>query len=103
MPIDRIVEEVLWPTRQVKEGYTMVRVVTRDGGVFQGYERNEKGDRDLLLRDLSSANLRRIPRKQIASRSKAGSAMPPGLTAGLTRSQLRDLIRYLHELGATKK
>jgi putative heme-binding domain-containing protein len=101
LPMDRIVEEVLWPLRHVKEGYTSVVVATKDGRLRQGYEETTRENRgELLLRELISGELLRIPRASIVLRQEAGSAMPPGLTASLTRKELHDLLRFLSELGA---
>ena len=100
MPIERMIEEVLWPARNIKEGYTLLRIATRDGRVLQGYPRKGKNDgNDLVLLDAATSELRRIPKKQIALRREGGTAMPEGLAAGMTPSELRDLIRYLSGLG----
>lgn len=104
MSLERIIEEVLWPSRHVKEGYSLIQVVTRDGGVYQGYEQRERerGDTtdDLLLKDLVSGDVRRVPQAEIAGSAEGGTAMPTGLTQGLSGNQLLDLLRFLSELGA---
>ncbi len=102
LPLDRLVEEALWPRRHVKEGYSLVQVITQDGEVYQGYEqkgRQRKRDDTLLLRELNSGDVLQIPRARIASRIDAGTAMPSGLAASLPRTDLRDLLRFLSELG----
>jgi putative heme-binding domain-containing protein len=102
LPLDRLVEEVLWPRRHVKEGYSLVQVVTQDGEVYQGYEQKgqkRKRDDTLLLRELTSGDVLRIPPARIASRIDAGTAMPSGLAASLPRTDLHDLLRFLSELG----
>ncbi len=53
----------------------------------------------MLLRDLTTREIRRIARDDIEQMVNAGSVMPDGLTAGMTEAELRDLIRYLSELG----
>jgi len=101
LPMDRIVEEVLWPRRHVKEGYTSVMIVTKAGGVHQGYEETSRRDGDaILLHELTSGERLRILRSRVALREEAGSVMPSGLTASLTRKELRDLLKFLSELGA---
>jgi len=95
---ERIIEEVLWPGRHVKEGYSLVQVTTITGDVHAGYEQRSRSD-DIFLRPLSQPGTIRIPRDQIRSQAKIGSAMPAGLTAGLKRGQLRDLILFLAEQG----
>jgi hypothetical protein len=44
----------------------------------------------------------RIPAGEIKSKREIGSVMPEGLTDGLTRKELVDLVRYLTELGRAK-
>ena len=90
----RIVEEVLWPGRHVKEGFSLARVTTQTGEVHTGYEQRSRSE-DLFLRPLGQSGTIRIPRDTIRSHEQMGSAMLPGLTAGLQRGQLRDLIRFL--------
>ncbi len=96
---ERIIEEVLWPGRHVKEGYSLVQVTTITGDVHAGYEQRSRSD-DIFLSPLSQSGTIRIPRDQISSQAQIGSAMPAGLTAGLKRGQLRDLIRFLAEQGS---
>ncbi|MFP6620230.1 MAG: PVC-type heme-binding CxxCH protein, partial [Pirellulaceae bacterium] len=102
---DRIVEELLWPNRQVKEGYSLVRVITDDGKIHQGYQRRTKeSDQsgDLVLEDLAMQKTITIKQDQIDEKHVTGSVMPRGLPALLSRPQLLDLIRYLSELGKIK-
>jgi len=101
----RIVEEVLWPNRQVKEGYSVLQVVTTDGAIHQGYERRTKETQqsgDLVMRQLKGEKLITMKKKDIDEQRVIGSSMPTGLTALLTRPQMLDLIRYLSELGTAK-
>ena len=39
---ERIIEEVLWPGRHVKEGYSLVQVTTITGDVHAGYEQRSR-------------------------------------------------------------
>ena len=99
---ERIVEELLWPNRQVKEGYSVVQVVTVAGKIHQGYERKTKQSQesgDLVLVDPATRKLITIKKQHVDVRQAKGSVMPTGLTGLLSRSQLLDLIRYLSELG----
>ncbi len=101
----RIVEELLWPRRQVKEGYTVVQVVTSKGAIHQGYERRTRDSQasgDLVMRELASEKLVTIKKEHIVDRRETGSPMPTGLTALLSRPQLLDLVHYLSELGKNK-
>jgi putative heme-binding domain-containing protein len=99
---ERIVEELIWPNRQIKEGFAQLIVVTNDGKVFTGYERktrdtNNRGD--IILEDPVSKKRTTIRKADIDETHPGRSAMPAGLTALLSRDQLLDLIRYLTKLG----
>jgi putative heme-binding domain-containing protein len=98
MPADLIIESVLWPNRQVKEGYGSTLVVTENDRIVQGYALNEDRQQ-LVLRDPHTDETVAIPKGDIRARKEAGSIMPEGLAHGLTRGELRDLVRFLTELG----
>jgi putative heme-binding domain-containing protein len=95
---ERIIEEVLWPGRHVKEGFSLLQITTRSGTIHQGYEQRSRS-KDIFLRPLSQPGTIQIPNDQIRSQAQIGSAMPAGLTAGLKRGQLRDLILFLAKQG----
>ena len=44
-----------------------------------------------------------LQKSQMQTRTDAGSLMPDGLTASLSREELRDLIAYLASLGKEEK
>jgi putative heme-binding domain-containing protein len=94
---DRIVEELLWPGRQVKEGYTLLQVTRQDGSVVQGFERITRQG-GIALRELTVDRLVTIPKGEIRTKTQMGSAMPTGLTAAYSEQQLFDLIAYLTSL-----
>jgi putative heme-binding domain-containing protein len=98
MSPEAIVESVLWPKRQVKEGYLLTQVTTKDGRNLQGYRVGETAEQ-LTLRNFAIGGLEVIAQANIATRSDVGSLMPEGLTAGLSDPELADLFRYLFELG----
>jgi putative heme-binding domain-containing protein len=97
VPFERIVTEVLWPARQVKEGYSLTRVTLKDKQVLQGYTQQSRSEKVLLLRDFSTAKTREILRKNIANSEVIGSLMPP-TAKGLSRKQIADLCAYLFGL-----
>ncbi|HEX8911996.1 MAG TPA: HEAT repeat domain-containing protein, partial [Humisphaera sp.] len=98
MTPELIVEAVLWPKRQVKEGYLSVSVVTKAGDDFTGYAESEDAA-ELRLKDVATGKVQRIPKPQIAKRTNAGTIMPDGLTATLKREELLDLLAFLRSLG----
>jgi putative heme-binding domain-containing protein len=102
MTPEQIIEEVLWPARVLKEGYSMLLVTTHDGKVHQGYARPSHPSSDALrMRHLAQDSPIRIPRNRIRSIGKPGSAMPRDVARHLTRKELRDLVKYLTTLGDT--
>jgi putative heme-binding domain-containing protein len=97
VPVELIIEAVLWPKRQIKEGFVATTLTTKSGQYLSGYIESED-KRTITIREVSSGEVRTIRVDQLKDRQGAGTLMPPGLTAGLSRTDLRDLIRYLSEL-----
>ncbi|MCP4730668.1 MAG: c-type cytochrome [Roseibacillus sp.] len=94
---ERIVTEVLWPRLQVKEGYALSRIITRDGGVQQGYVQASRDEGILLLRDFATSSLHEIARSRIARQEEIGSLMPP-TAQEFPEKDLADLFAYLFSL-----
>jgi putative heme-binding domain-containing protein len=92
-----LVESVFWPNRQIREGYVARRILTDDGRLLTGYVRRETRDSIELFDTVANVTLV-LPRSAIDEMEEAGSPMPEGLTAGMSRTEVRDLIRYLMEL-----
>jgi len=95
---EELVESVLWPRLRVKQGYDAVAVATHDGKVHQGYKQAET-EKDLILRDPASGESARLARDQIEAVQPVGTLMPEGLTAAMSPTERRDLVRFLIELG----
>ncbi len=95
---ERIIEELIWPNRQVKEGYTSLRIITKDGKVLQGYQRKTKLSEStggLALLDPQTQQILVLNPGDIEEVQKSASVMPEGLTNLLTEQQLHDLISFL--------
>ncbi|NCF87523.1 MAG: hypothetical protein GWQ08_18715 [Verrucomicrobiaceae bacterium] len=103
VPLERLIEEVVWPQRQIKEGYNLLQIVLDDGEIVSGYEDKNQDENALYVRDPTTQKVRRIRKRFIEKRVELGSAMPAGLVGSLNREELRDLIRFLNELGTQKK
>ena len=101
MSTEMIIEAVVWPKRQVKEGYLATTVTTTDDEFHQGYKVKESKE-ELVLREAASGREVRIPKQRVQDRADAGTLMPDGLTAGMTQTELRDLIAYLAAQGRRK-
>ena len=97
LQLELIIESVIWPKRQIKEGYEMTTILTDDGRALSGYLTSEDVD-SVGLRDLATGKVREIPIETIEDRVNKGTAMPSGFTNSLTRNELRDLIAYLTSL-----
>jgi putative heme-binding domain-containing protein len=98
MTAELITESVLWPHRQIKEGYFLTAVTTKDGRIASGYLVREDND-TLVLRTPGSDATEHIAKTRISERSDSGSLMPDGLTSWMTEQQRIDLLRYLFDLG----
>jgi len=98
VPAELLVEAVMWPQRQIKEGYVATTVTTKDGRTIMGYKTSES-DAEFGVRDMAVGTVTNLPKSEIATRTESGSLMPEGLTASLARDELRDLIAYLVSLG----
>ena len=97
LSLELIIESVIWPKRQIKEGYEMTTVLTDDGRAFSGYLTSEDSD-TVVLRELANGKVREIPADTIEDLFNKGTAMPSGFTSSLTREEVRDLICYLASL-----
>ena len=94
---DYLVDSLLQPNKQVKENYHAIVVATREGQVYTGIKLRQT-DSDLVLRDAEDREVS-IPLNAIEEQGQTGSIMPVGLSDGLTRAELIDLVRFLSELG----
>lgn len=97
LQLELIIESVIWPKRQIKEGFEMTTILTDDGRALSGYLTSEDVD-SVGLRDLATGKVREISVETIEDRVNKGTAMPAGFTNSLTRKELRDLIAYLASL-----
>ncbi|MDZ7690912.1 MAG: hypothetical protein U5K69_07205 [Balneolaceae bacterium] len=99
-PTDYIIDGIINPSADIKDGYELTRIVRSDGSEVRGYVVNETSS-EVVLRDISGEEIS-IPVNQIDTREVVpGSLMPPGLTSGLERKEFIDLIGFLSKLGET--
>ena len=97
-PADIVIESVLWPNKQVKEGFMATLVETRDGQVMQGdVASDEPAELGLAIRRRGTWFDSRVGDR--GPEEGIGSLMPDGVTDGLTHRELVNLLRYLSELG----
>ena len=99
---ERIIEETLWPNRQIKEGFTALEITTSDFMIYQGYKRSTRESEatgDLVIQDLATGELVTIKAEDIEDVRETGSPMPTGLTSLLSQAQLLDLFKHVTTLG----
>lgn len=97
-PVDYLIESLQEPSKKIKEGYHMVIVSKKDGGVVSGGLVND-GAEELTIRDPAN-QIVKVAKSAIASRQMSPvSMMPPGMTASLREDEFVDLVRFLSELG----
>ncbi|HRJ07014.1 MAG TPA: HEAT repeat domain-containing protein [Prosthecobacter sp.] len=97
-PVDYLIESLLDPSAKIKEGYHMIILTTKDGGVISG-GLVQDGNEEVIIRDPAN-QIQKIAKSQIASRQMSpASMMPPGLTASLREDEFVDLVRFMSELG----
>jgi putative heme-binding domain-containing protein len=98
MTPNSLLESILNPSTDIKQGYETVLITQRDGQIRSG----------LLHRKTNTATLLRLPSGEIASIPEQSiqqtdvspvSLMPAGLTRNLHEDELRDLLAYLISLG----
>jgi len=92
-----ILESLLKPSKQIKQGYESVVITLKNKEMRVG-TLHRKTKSAVLLRD-ASGKITSVPSDQIATLdSSAVSIMPPGLTNSLRRDELLDLLHYLMNL-----
>lgn len=97
-PIDYLIDSLLQPQKQIKEGYHVVMVTRNDGTVAAGKLATEN-DTSITLQDPAD-QLIEIPKSDIASQEMSPiSLMPPGLTASLRKDEFADLVKFMSQLG----
>jgi putative membrane-bound dehydrogenase-like protein len=93
----QLIESVLYPSKQILDGYQQTKVEMADGRVFVGIARGETAT-ELVLVD-AEGKRRALKKSDIEGRAQLNqSLMPDGLHAGLSLQEFADLISYLEGL-----
>ncbi|HWB02821.1 MAG TPA: PVC-type heme-binding CxxCH protein [Verrucomicrobiales bacterium] len=98
MTPELITESLLWPKRQIKEGFFLTTATTKDGRIFSGYKRAED-NKTLTLLPPGLTETQSVSKADIKDRTDTGTLMPEALTAWMTDQQRLDLLAYLFSLG----
>jgi len=98
MTSESILESLLNPSTDIKQGYETVVVTRKDQTVVSGLLQR-KTDTSVLVRD-PSGKVVSIPSGEVTKVDTSPvSLMPPGLTSSLRRDELVDLMTFLITLG----
>lgn len=90
----KLIESVLYPSKQIFDGYQQTIVQTKDGDVVSGVIRSES-DAELVMFD-SGAQKITVAKANIAKRKATElSVMPEGLEGAMSQQEFADLIAYL--------
>ncbi len=92
----QIAESILKPNASISQGFSTVRIDTRDGKIVIGFITGESADK-IVLRDISGAvhtvNTNNIKKRE----EQKNSIMPAGLANALSYDEFAALITYLSQ------
>ncbi|QVL29836.1 HEAT repeat domain-containing protein [Telmatocola sphagniphila] len=92
-----LIESVLYPSKQILDGYQQTRIATSSGQVKLGIVRGETGDAITLIDvDGKKESIKKVDIEERKVLDK--SLMPDGLQAGLSLQDFSDLIAFLESL-----
>jgi putative heme-binding domain-containing protein len=92
--LDRVLEDVLAPNRNVDVAFRTTTIVTKEGKAYSGLLKELEGDRVSIIDSQAKDTV--LPSNDIEERRlESSSPMPSNIGETLTESQLRDLISYL--------
>jgi quinoprotein glucose dehydrogenase len=90
---DYLLEAVVFPNRQIAEGYDGVLLFLTNGKTVTGVLKSEDAREVKVM--TAEGNLVAVPKSKIDERQKGKSAMPEDLTKHLSRKEVRDLVEFL--------
>ena len=92
--VDKLLESIVQPSKEIKEGYQAYRVNTVDGQVLTGLKVSETSA-EVVLRDATGRDLR-VPKADVESLAASKvSLMPDDVIAQLSYDQFIDLLAFL--------
>ena len=102
---EQLVESLLFPSKQIRQGYETTLLLTTDGDSVSGILLKEDDDEVVLDQIEQPEKPLRVPRTAIEDRRTSDkSTMPDGLVNQLAdRQQFLNLICYLHEIAGGGK
>lgn len=98
MTPNSILESLINPSKDIKQGYETIIVTKTDGEILSGLL-HRKTDVATLVRS-ANGEIITVPNSELESIDVSPmSLMPSGLVANLHRDELKDLLTYLTHLG----
>ncbi len=96
-PTEYLLDSILLPSKQIKEAYLTLNVVTVDGEILRGVK-VDRDDQRLILRD-DKGKETIVPIDDIEAEAEGKSLMPEGLHHLMTEQELVDVVAFLAALG----
>jgi putative membrane-bound dehydrogenase-like protein len=94
MALEKLLESMIEPSKEIKEGFQTYRVVTADAQVFTGLKIKED-NKEVLIREATGRDVR-IAKDEIDSLTPSKvSLMPDNTVAQITYDQFIDLLAFL--------
>jgi putative membrane-bound dehydrogenase-like protein len=94
--IEKIMESLIEPSKEIKEGYQAYIASTRQGQVYTGLKVAQNAD-EVVLRDANARDVR-IPMKDLDElKASKQSLMPDNVVAQLTYDEFIDLVAFLKD------
>ncbi|MFN3485149.1 MAG: HEAT repeat domain-containing protein, partial [Planctomycetota bacterium] len=94
---DHFIDSILYPSKQILDGYRQTRVLTRSGTVLSGRVAGETAEEIVLLD--AEGRRQAVRKSEIEGRRESElSLMPEGLNAGLSLEDFADLVAFLESL-----
>ncbi len=94
--VEKLIESMLEPSKELKEGYEAYKVALKSGRVLSGVKVSQDAE-TLVLREASGQEIR-VAVDEIEEQARdAVSLMPVGLVADLSQKELADLLAFLRD------
>lgn len=90
---DYILESIVYPNKQIAQGFESLLVTTKDGTTVAGVVKSETATE--LVLNSPEDGIVTVKKANITARERGLSSMPEGLATLLTKRDLRDLIEFL--------
>lgn len=94
MTVEKIIESILEPSKEIKEGYQSYQATTFSGGVFTGLKVSESST-DVVLREATGRDNRIMKTDLDTLAPSKISLMPDNALSQLSYDQVLDLIAFL--------